>query len=216
MRPARPLPTLLLAASLLLGGCDRGPRQEAATDAPAAGGIVSLRDVGYELGSVMAPVTVIEFSDFGCPYCALFARETLPELKREFVETGQVRWQYVPFVLGIFQNGEEAARTSECAGEQDRFWPMHDHLYERQREWRGSGSPEALFLGYAAALDLDEDAFARCFRENLPRQRIERSNQLAAAVGVRATPTFVVNGRPIEGALPLDQFRLLLQWAAGQ
>ncbi len=195
----------------------RGGEQEAqraTTASEPAEESVDLAHFGYARGSAMAPVVVIEFSDFGCPYCARFALETLPEIDAEFIETGQVRWQYVPFVMGIFPNGEEAARASECAADQGAFWPMHDLIYERQREWRGSGAAEPLFVGYAERLGLDAAEFAACYRENRPAERIARSNGVAQRLGVQATPSFLVNGHPVQGALPLEQFRMLIDWAA--
>jgi protein-disulfide isomerase len=172
----------------------------------------SAEGLGYTQGSPDAPVTVVEFSDFGCPYCAQFAMEVHPALHREFVETGQVRWRFVPFVLGIFPNGDAAARAGECAGDQDRFWPMHDLLYQRQREWK-SDAPAELFVEYARAAGLDTERFRACLGSERTAERIERNNRAAERAGVRATPSFVVNGRPVEGALPLEHFRMLLHWS---
>jgi protein-disulfide isomerase len=183
---------------------------EQADDGAAA---LELSYLGHSRGSAMASVVVVEFSDFGCPYCARFALETLPEIDQEFIETGQVRWQYVPFVMGIFPNGEEAARASECAADQNAFWPMHDLIYERQREWRGTTAAEPLFIEYAEQLQLNVQEFSACFRENRPANRIASNNEVAASLGIQATPSFIVNGRPVQGALPLEQFRMLLQWA---
>lgn len=217
----------LITSALLLQGCAEGerPGPDAGSLPPAAlpaptraaeannPGEIDLSSLGYSRGSPTAPVTVVEFSDFGCPYCAKFALESLPQLQQEFIESGKVRWQYVPFELGIFPNGGEAARAGECAGEQDRFWEMHDLLYQRQREWKASDTPETLFRGFAQALGLDVGRFASCYQENRPAERIALNNEVTTQLGVRATPSFLVNGRPVEGALPLEQFRMLLQWA---
>jgi protein-disulfide isomerase len=154
---------------------------------------------GYDRGATRAPVTVIEFADFGCRYCASFALQTYPELAAEFVKTGKVRWKYVPFAIGIFANGDAAA-----------FDAMHDRLYRRQNEWAGARDPAALFGSYAEAGGLDTARFASCYRRDEPAQRIRASNELADRIGVRATPTFVVDGYRVEGALPLEQFRAVL------
>jgi protein-disulfide isomerase len=215
------LPSIALFSALAgcgdrmsIRGGDEAAR--AATGDAASAAELNLADYGHPRGSAMAPVVVVEFSDFGCPYCARFALESLPELDAEFIETGQVRWQYVPFVMGIFPNGEEAARASECAADQNRFWPMHDLIYERQREWRGTAAAEPLFRSYASQTGLDVDEFARCYQENRPAERIAMSNRIASELGIQATPTFLVNGRIVQGALPLDQFRMLLQWAGAE
>jgi protein-disulfide isomerase len=177
---------------------------------PAPQEVIDLRRVGYERGSPDAPIVVVEFSDFGCPFCGQIAREHYPVLHKEFVQTGRVRWRYVPVVLGIFPNGEEAARAAECAAEQGRFWYMHDKLYERQREWRGSRGVAELLAGYAEEVGVEPARFASCYAEDRGAARRRASGVAAQQLGVRATPTFLINGRRIEGALPLEQFRQLL------
>lgn len=182
---------------------------------PAIGDTIDLRKIGYSRGAEDAPVTVYEFSDFGCPFCGMFARGTYPELHEEFVATGKVRWTYVPFVMGMFPNGAESARAAECAAEQEKFWEMHDLLYAKQNEWKASRSPERLVNGYAAELGLNADEFASCYREDRGGARTAINNRAADALRVRATPSFFVNGRLVEGALPAEQFRQLLQAMAG-
>ncbi len=167
---------------------------------------------GYDRGSARASVTVVEFADFGCPYCAQFAGQVYPALAAEFVKTGGVRWTYVPFVLGIFANGDEAGRAAECAGDQGgaAFARMHDHLFAEQEAWKAAPDPAGLLRSLALAAGLDTARFASCYASEAPKRRLAESNALADALGVRATPTFFVAGQRIEGALPLDQFRALL------
>jgi protein-disulfide isomerase len=168
---------------------------------------------GYDRGSVMAAVTVLEFSDFGCPYCARFASQVYPQLAEEFVRTGRVRWKYVPFVMGMFPNGDGAARAVECAAEQgrDAFARMHDRLFAFQDSWKSTGDAAGVFRSFAAATGLDVARFTACWGSDEPEARIHRANELADQLGVRATPTFFINGRRVEGALPADQFRAVLQ-----
>jgi protein-disulfide isomerase len=167
---------------------------------------------GYDRGAARAEVTVLEFADFGCRYCASFAADAYPRLAAEFVRTGKVRWKYVPFVLGMFPNGEQAARAAECAAEQGTagFGRMHDRLYAGRSEWENGADPEALFRSYAAAAGLNAARFASCYASDRPAERIRTSNALADRLAVRSTPTFFVNGYRIEGALPADQFREVL------
>jgi len=173
---------------------------------------------GYERGAADAPVTVLEFADFGCRYCARFAAETYPGLAGEYVRTGRVRWRYVPFVMGMFANGAEAARAAVCAAEQGRsaFDRMHERLYRLQGEWTGSGDAVGVFRAYAAAVGLDEARFSSCWSSDLPVERIRAANELADQLGVRATPTFFVAGNMVEGALPLAQFRAVLDAELGR
>lgn len=176
---------------------------------------LDVEGVGHARGAEDAPVTVVEFSDFGCPFCGTFALGTYPVLEEEFVATGAVRWVYVPIVMGIFPNGDGAARAAECAAEQgeDAFWAMHSVLYERQTGWKSASDPAPMFARYAAEIGLDADAFGSCYAENRGRGRIEAGNALAARAFVRATPTFFVNGRRVQGALPLEYFRAILEEA---
>jgi len=171
---------------------------------------MDLTGVGHDRGSVTAPVVVVEFSDFGCPYCGAFARETYPALDQEFVQTGQVFFKYVPFVIGMFPHGDLAARASECAADQHDFWPMYEQLYAVQTDWKRSGDPASLFRQYAASAKLDGARFATCYAGAEVGQRVALSNAFASRLRIRATPTFFVDGRMLEGALPLQQFRQLL------
>jgi protein-disulfide isomerase len=167
---------------------------------------------GYEHGAASAPVTVVEFSDFGCRYCARFVAETYPALHAAFVQAGRVRWRTVPFVMGIFPGSEAAVRAAVCAGEQGRpaYQRMHDRLYARQSEWVRADDPAALFRGYATAAGLDAARFGACWASDAPDARIREANDLADRMGVRATPTFFINGARLEGALPTPQFRSIL------
>lgn len=215
-----------VAAAVLAGACgERAAHPDAETTSTRAGApagpeqqSLELRRVGYDRGTPGAPVAVLEFSDFGCPYCSVFARETFPVLHEEFIETGKVHWTYIPFVMGTFPNGAEAAGAAECAAEQgeEAFWAMHDRLYARQREWKSSGEPNALFRRLAAELRLDVERFSTCYAERRGVGRTRAGNLMAAQLGVRATPTFFINGFRVQGALPAEQFRLILRAAAGE
>lgn len=182
----------------------------AEADAPEGGERIDLRRIGYAEGQLEAPVMVVEFSDFGCPYCARFAEDTYPELRREYVVAGNVLWVYVPFVMGIFQNGAEAAKAAECAGEQDRFGDMKIRIYAGQSEWKATEEATELFESYARELTLDQARFSSCYREDRRGDRTVIHNRTAAALGIRATPSFVINGYLVEGSPPVEQFREIL------
>jgi len=173
---------------------------------------------GIDRGAARAAVTVLEFSDFGCPYCARFAAETYPALATEFVATGRVRWVYMPFALGIFPNGDEAARAADCAGEQGpaAFRRMHDRLFADQESWKGSADAASAFHALASDAQLDMTRFAACYAGDAPSRRVHAADALADEMAVRATPTFFVNGRRIEGALPVEEFRTVLLTALQQ
>lgn len=110
--------------------------------------------------------------------------------------------------MGSLPNGKQAARASECAAEQGRFWPMHARLYARQRDWTNT---VPVFAEEAARLGLNAVAFARCYETRVTDRRTEGASIIAQRLGIRATPTFYVNGRAVEGALPLAQFQAILR-----
>lgn len=167
---------------------------------------------GYDRGTVRAAVTVLEFADFGCRYCARFAIETYPSLAAEFVQTGQVRWKSVPFALGMFPNGGAAARAADCAGAQGAaaYGRLHDRLFAGQSQWQDAPDPEPLFRSYAEAAGLDVGRYTACYASDRAAAELRAANGLADRLGVRATPTFFINGTRVEGALPVEQFRALL------
>jgi protein-disulfide isomerase len=174
---------------------------------------LDLTGIGYDRGSDSAPVVLVDFSDFACPYCRSFARETEPSIEREYVQTGQVFFKYVPFVVGTFPNGQQAARAAECAADQGRFWPMYQQLYARQSQWKETIYALPVFERFAASLGMDSTQFEKCYSTNHLHPRSKQANDAADALGVRVTPSFVVNGRAVEGALPLKQFREVLDAA---
>ncbi len=225
------LPSLALALSACgeVGGSERASARTSDTVVPAlpsrgfGGGsgavapadTIDLRNIGYALGDEDAPVKVYEFSDFGCPFCGMFARGTFPTLREEYVETGMVRWTYIPGTFG-FPGGREGARAAECAAEQGKFWEMHDLLYENQNEWKGSDDPERLAGVYAGRIGLDGGRYASCYREDRGAERTALNNRAAQALRVRATPSFFINGRLVEGALPIERFRQALTAVAAE
>ena len=170
---------------------------------------------GYTQGSRSASVIVLELSDFGCPYCGKFAREVYPTLASEFVETGKVRWKQIPFELGMFENDGEATRTAECAARQgiEQFNRIHDRLFRGQDDWKSALDAPATLRAYAQAARLDLARFDRCFASADARERVRAASRLAEELAVNSTPTFFVNGRRIDGALPLQEFRRVLQQA---
>lgn len=176
---------------------------------------VPLEELYHEMAAPGAEVTVVEFSDFGCKYCGQFHRETLPALRRDYVATGRVRWRMVPFVLGIFPNGEEAMRAAGCVAEQgeNAFWAMHDTLFARQADWKETTYVDQLFRSFAVLAGADGDAFTACYQGPRAGDRVAAARALATRTGVRSTPTFFVEGKMIQGALPGPEFRRVLDAA---
>ena len=146
------------------------------------------------IGPEDAPVTVMEFADYQCSHCARFAALPGPALKRDYVQEGQVRMLVYDFPLSRQSNAIPAALAARCAGEQDRYWEMHDLLYANQRAWAGDASPEDRFADYAEQVGLDEGAFNACYSERRYLSEIFASRAFGRRLGVSGTPSIFVNG----------------------
>ncbi len=150
-------------------------------------------------GNPKAPVTVVEFSDFQCPFCAR-ARPTVARVREAYGD--KLRWVFRHFPLSFHPYAEKAGEAAACAGDQGRFWEMHDRLWENNTKLE-----VADLKGYAAALGLDTAAFARCLDSDLHAGLLDRDLQAGAGYGVSGTPAFFVNGRPLLGAQPFEAFQ---------
>ena len=162
-------------------------------------------------GRVDAPVTLVEFSDFECQFCAKFFRDVLPAVERELIATGKVKMVYRDFPLPNHPYAEEAAYAGICADQQHQFWAMHDRMFANQRAL----DPTSL-RGYAKGLGLDTAAFETCMQSDGPKADIERDKRDGVAAGVRGTPAFLigrtgpgttVTGELVIGVQSLDAIR---------
>lgn len=147
-------------------------------------------------GSPDAPVTVIEFADYDCPDCQLFANQIAPAILRDFVDTGKARLLFHDNPLKRHVGSVPAAEAARCAGDQGAYWQMHDALYANLGEWRESAAPGALFAGYAEQLGLDRAAFERCTGARTHQAAVQAAYEAAVRAGVTSTPIFVIDGKP--------------------
>ena len=165
---------------------------------------VEVKAEGPSRGDQKAPVTLVEFSDYECPYCAT----TQPTLKRVLEQyPGKVRLVFLDFPLSIHPSAPKAAEAALCAGEQGRYWEMHDRLFANQKAL-GTDSLKA----HARALALDPIAFDKCLDSGRMAPVIEANKKTGESSGVNSTPYFFVNGRPLSGAQPYERFRELVDW----
>lgn len=178
----------------------------------AEAGSGAMTEDGRVRGHPDAPITLLEYSDFTCGYCAKFFLETWPRLQAKYIDTGKVRFIYRDYPRADQGIGVDAAVAARCAGAQGQYWPMHDRLFgERGRLVSGS------FKNHAKAIGLDETAFAKCFDERAFLESIFRDRQEANRWGFRGTPGFILlrtAGGPTEkepaiaipGAVPFEDF----------
>jgi protein-disulfide isomerase len=167
------------------------------------------------LGAATAPVTIVEFSDYQCPYCRRFQQQVFPKLKREFIDQGLVRFIHKDLPLPFHQQAEATAAVARCAEQQEAFWPVHQALYDQQSclECRGPAP-------IAVAAGLNGDALDRCLRQPAILEAVRSNRSEAALHDISATPTFVIGptigrerhrGGVVEGALPWPQFKALIE-----
>jgi protein-disulfide isomerase len=157
------------------------------------------------LGEANAPVTIIEYSDYQCPYCLRFHTTVYPEIIEKYVKTGQVKFSFKHFPFLSEQSGI-AAQAAECAAQQDRFWDYHEMLYkEREKAGQLAVTKETL-IEFAGQFPLDQAAFAACLNENKSLSQVQADAEEGQKVGVRGTPSFLINGKLLVGSQPLAAF----------
>ena len=166
------------------------------------------------LGDPNAPIRVVEYSDFQCPFCARFVGDTAAQLRQAYIDTGKIYFTYRDFPLvDIHPGALLAAHVANCAAEQGSFWPMHDQLFQgtSAHSWGdGDVADFSIFMSYAAGLRLDVGKVQECVQTNRYATQIETDFRDAAALGVRSTPTFIVNGKLLVGAQPFEVWQSVL------
>src|SRR5688572_9632234 len=157
----------------------------------------------YALGPENAPITIVEFSDFQCPFCRRWHEEVYQPLLAAY--PGQIRMVYRHLPLtSIHSDAFPAAEAAMCAGEQDAFWPYHEKLFSS--ETLGSD----IYTQYAQELSLDMNSFESCMTDHKSQEAVQIDTEFAINLGLRSTPTFFINGLPVVGAQPLDVFKQVI------
>lgn len=156
-------------------------------------------------GDPDAPITIVEFGDFNCGYCARWAHEVLPRISEKYIQTGKVKMAFVHFpILGA--DSMQAAEATECAAQQDRFWDYHNTVYDNI----GIGYTPANLTSLAKDIGLDTATFEQCLANFPETSLLEDDVRLSQVMGVRGTPAFLVNGIPLAGAYPYEEFEKII------
>lgn len=157
------------------------------------------------LGPADAPITIVEFSDFECPYCRKWNTEVFGRLKEQYPD--QVRFVFRDFPLSsIHANAVPAAVAANCANEQGEFWPFHDKLFSMEQ-----GLSESAYTQYAQDLSMNLDDFKACLESEKYQTEVQGDFDFAANLGVRSTPTFFINGIALVGAQPYEVFQDVIE-----
>jgi protein-disulfide isomerase len=156
-----------------------------------------------------APITIVEFSDFQCPFC----KRVLPILTQVLEQyAGKVRLAFRDFPLAsIHPFAQKAAEAAHCAADQGKYWEYHDLLFEKQESL-----PTANFIEYAQSLGLTPEPFKACLESGRYAQKVERNQADGLKAGISGTPAFFINGRPLSGAQPLEAFKAVIDEELGR
>ena len=182
-------------------------------------------------GPADAKVTIIEYSDFECPYCARFAQQTLPQIEANYGDKVLFVFRNCPLPETMHPYAEKAAEAGECANDQDKFWEYHDMLFQNQPQLaslvqsdtaNGVNQVVEQLKQYAGSLNLDTGRFSQCLDNGEDVEKV-RADQVSLtdilnSIGITryGTPSFFINGQPIIGAYPYDEFKRVIDQALAQ
>lgn len=162
-------------------------------------------------GEASAPITVYEMSDFQCPYCRRFTLNTFPDLEKEYIATGKVRWVFINFPLVMLHpNAAAAAEVAMCAAHANKFWEVHDLLFRNQATWAPLKEPGAFFLTLADSAGIPADSFRNCLVNRESLNEVASDAKGASQSGASSTPSFYIEGGILPGAQPIEVFRQIL------
>jgi protein-disulfide isomerase len=159
------------------------------------------------MGDPNAPVKIIEYSDFQCPYCGKFTLDTEQQLIDAYIATGKVYFEYRSFGEFIGAESRRSAEAAYCAGDQQKFWEMHDLIFANQAGENQGAFTDKRLAAFATKLGLNMTTFNDCFNSGKYAAKVAQDGVDGAALGVKATPSFGINGTLFEGAQPFSAFQ---------
>lgn len=175
--------------------------------AQAGDSISKAADLSRTDGSQSSKVWVVEISDLQCPFCKNWHETVYPKLRDEFIKTGKIRFAYINFPLSQHKNAFAAATAAMCAGAQNKFWPLHDALFNTQDKWENLADPSSYFESLAAKAGVDIPQWKSCLPSTSIHALIDADRDRALHAGVESTPSFIIAGKLIDGAMPWNDMR---------
>lgn len=162
------------------------------------------------LGSPDAPVTVVEYSDYQCPHCGNFARDTLPLVIKEYVMAGKVRYVHRDMAI-LGERSQWAAQAANCAADQGRFWEYHELLFQKRESETKDAFLRDNLKKYAADLGLDTKAFNQCLDQNKYSQEVIQETKAGRQLGIEGTPSFLINDELVVGNVPFSEMQGIIE-----
>jgi protein-disulfide isomerase len=167
---------------------------------------------GNAIGDPDAPVTIVEFTDYQCPFCSRYFDQSFTQIKEKYIDSGQVYYVFKDFpLINIHPQAVKAAEAARCAAEQDAYLPMHDQLFLEQAAWSGNPEAAALFKQYAQDLGLETDAFNECLDSGRTEAAVLSDLEDGQSAGVGGTPSFFINRHTMSGAQPYAVFEQAIE-----
>ena len=206
---------ILIAGSIIyLIGSSKNGATSTGSNPPAVNDSLkkeTSRDV--VLGNIKAPVTIIEYGDYQCPFCVRFFQTTAQSIRENYVKSDKVKMVFRNFQF-LGAESELAAQAAECAKDQENFWAYHDAIYleELKDGQENNGNlNKSLFVRLAKDIGLDVDKFTSCYDAGKYANLVKEDTANAASLGINSTPTTFVNGQIVKGALPYQQFEQIIK-----
>lgn len=174
--------------------------------------VSTMADAGRIRGNAAAPIWLIEVSDFQCPYCKRWHDESYQTIDREFVKTGKIRLAFLNFPIPtLHPNALAASEAAMCASVQGKFWEMHESLFNSQEKWAAVRNPMPAFDSLSRAAGVDANRWRDCIASHAALALISADRDRLGTRGVQSTPTFFIGDEKVEGAQPIDSFRVVIK-----
>ena len=160
-------------------------------------------------GAEDSKVTIVEFSEYQCPYCKRYVDETLTKITQNY--GSKIRYIFHDYPLPFHQLAQQAAEAARCAGDQGKYWEYHDKLFSEQGTWSSLDNSKEKLLEYAVNLGLAKETFQACLESGKYTDAVKADFALGQKVGVQGTPSFFINGQRVVGAMPYDSFEAIIK-----
>jgi len=211
--------SILLKGGIKLGGSinsetGQNQNQKAAIGEPIGGRAKVSEDDDPSIGPKNAKVTIIEFSDFQCPFCRRLWKDAFTQINKEYIDAGKsVKYVYRDFPLSFHEMAQKYAEAAECAKEQGKFWEMHDKIFGEQ-EKQGQGTITSFNINdvkrWARELGLNGSKFDQCLDSDKYKDEVQKDFNEGSQAGVSGTPTLFINGRIVVGAQPFQSIKAII------
>lgn len=204
---------VIIAGAVVYQPADKrvGGGNEQVINEPAPSYETPTVDDDVVLGEADAPVTVIVFGDYECPFCERLYQDAEKQMREEYIKTGKVKMVYRDYPLSFHPSAQPAAEAAECAGDQGKYWQYHDALFERQ-----STLATLNYIDLAGELGLDKTAFKSCVETNKFASEVAQDQADGIAAGVDGTPASFINGKLVSGAVPYATFKAAIEAALAE